>query len=734
MPDVSTKSLKREKNISRTICFLAGIVLTSSALFTALRPSSIIGHAALKGAPTIPSALLTALRPSSPPIILITVDTLRADRLGCYGSRDVQTPFIDALAREGVRFERAIAQVPLTWPSHAAILTGTYPFSNGVQDFTGQPLSVSFRTLAESLKEHGYATGAVISSFVLDRSWGLSRGFDFYYDTFSGKAYLQKDLGLVDRKARESVDHALDWLGRVHQQPFFLWLHLFDPHSPYDPPQPFRSRYRARPYDGEVAYVDQQLGRFMAWLKTKGLYQGALIVFVSDHGESLGEHGESEHGFFVYNATVRIPLIIKPPLGTQVAGRQISAPVESISVAPTILDQAGIQDSIQKQFQAPSLLGMMTSGKEAGTRPAYSETFYPFSSFGWSPLRSLETERYHYIEAPEPELYDLHADPLEKQNLASKQVALVQSLRAQLQGLVSHYQPPPAKEATPGLSKEAIEKLRSLGYVAYSSAAGHALPTSGLSDPKSKLWEYKTILKATDLLRAGHYEAGRALLQKVQEADSKLYLIPFLLGEAAARKGDWAEAGAKFQRSLDLNPGFDQAMMGFGRALNFQGKSALAKQWLQQAVSLNPQNFRAWFELAGAQSRDDTGAAVASLEKALSIQPNFAPALRELGLLQLRQEKYAEASRNLEKAVQLGLVDAATYNYLGITYSRTNRLDLAVSSYRRALAANPNLAEAHLNLGFAYQRLNRPAPAKREYEIVCRLDEKLCQLVRGQQK
>ena len=661
------------------------------------------------------------------------MDTLRADRLGCYGSKEVQTPVIDALARDGVRFEQAIAQVPLTWPSHAAILTGTYPFSNGVQDFTGQPLSADFRTLAESLKQYGYATGAVVSSFVLDRSWGLSRGFDSYYDAFSGLAFLQKDLGLVDRRAKESVDQALAWLSRVPRQTFFLWLHLFDPHSPYDPPEPFRSRYRERPYDGEVAYVDQQLGRLIAWLKSKGLYDGTLIVFLSDHGESLGEHGESEHGFFVYNATVRVPLIIKPPSPRRVGPRQIAGPVETVSIAPTILDHAGIQDPIQKQFQAPSLMGMMTSGREAGNRPAYAETFYPFSSFGWSPLRSLQTERYHYIEAPEPELYDLREDPREKRNLASQQAALVQSLRAQLQALVSHYQPPPPQEKPSGLSAATIEKLRSLGYVAYRSAA-RTLPTSGLSDPKSRLSEYKTILQATDALRAGNDKTGRALLQKVQEADPKLYLIPFLRGEASARKGDWAAAAAEFQRALDLNPSFDQAMMGLGRALNFQGKSAQAKQWLQHALSLNPQNFRAWFELARAQAREDMGAATASLEKVISIQPNFAPAYRELGLLQLRQEKYAEASGNLEKAVQLGLADAATYNYLGITYSRTNRLKLAVSSYRRALASKANFAEAHLNLGLAYQRLNQQAQAQREYAIACRLDENLCKYVREQQK
>ncbi len=668
-------------------------------------------------------------RPASPDIILITVDTLRADRLGCYGSKTVPTPVIDALARDGVLFEQAIAQVPLTWPSHAAILTGTYPFSNGVQDFTGQPLSTKIRTLAESLKRNGYATGAVVSSFVLDRSWGLARGFDFYYDTFPGQAFVQKDIALVDRRAKESVSQALRWLQRPRRQPFFLWLHLFDPHSPYDPPEPFQTRYRQRPYDGEVAYVDSQLGRLFAWLKKSGLYDGALIVFLSDHGEALGEHGESEHGFFVYDSTVRVPLIIKPPSEVRTAQRRIPGPVEAISVAPTVLQLAGLHDPIERQFQGASLAPLVTGGKWDPGRPAYSETFYPFSSFGWSPLRSLHSARYHFIEAPDPELYDLQADPQEQHNLVSQESTTAASLRKQLQELISRYQPSRAQEQTSGPSAEAIEKLRSLGYVAYRAPASRSLPTSGLADPKTKLWEYQAILEATDAFRAGKGTAGRAILKKVQDADPELYLIPFMLGEEASREGDWAAAVPKFRRCLELNPYFDQAMMGLARALNVQGNPDEAKKWLDRALALNPQNFRAWYELARVLVRSDATVARHSLGKALAIQPNFALAFRELGLLDMRQEKYSEASRNLEKAVKLGLADAATLNFLGITYSRTNRLDLAAETYRRALSTDPNLALAHLNLAYAYQKLNKPAEARREHEIACRLDKNLCKYV-----
>ncbi|MBI3662085.1 MAG: sulfatase-like hydrolase/transferase [Acidobacteria bacterium] len=664
-------------------------------------------------------------------VLFITVDTLRADHLGCYGYKGVATPNVDVLAREGVLFERAIAQVPLTWPSHAAIFTGTYPFHNGVQDFTGQPLSANFRTLAESFQAHGYATGAVVSAFVLDRSWGLARGFDYYYDTFPGRDFLQKDLGLVDRKAGESVDKAIAWLEGNSHRPFFFWLHLFDPHSPYDPPEPYRSQYREHPYDGEVAYVDSQLGRLFDWLKHRpqGLYENTVVVFLSDHGESLGEHGEQEHGFFIYDSTVRVPLIIKPSARNKLAPGRLPTAVESISVAPTVLELVGIQDPIQKQFQSQSLLLLMTTRKGDTARTAYSETFYPFSSFGWSPLRGLHDSRYQFIEAPVPELYDFVQDPKEKDNLAPQNRDLTARLRAQLKQIESRYAPPLPASNAPGPNTEALEKLRALGYLAYRAQTPGSAPPSKLGDPKEKVAQYQAILRATDAFRSGNFSAGRALLLKVRAAEPRLYLVPFLLGEAASREANWQTAEQEFRRALELNPNFDQAMMGLARALSFQGKTDAAQELLKRALDVNPRNFRAWFELARTQAKSNPSASATSLEKVLSIQPNFAPAVRDLGLLAMGQGRYADAATHLEKAIELGLAEPATYNFLGISYSRTNRLEQAVESYRRALAADPNLAQAHLNLGFAYERLNQPVLAKQEYQTACRLDRAVCKLI-----
>src|ERR1700682_6389874 len=675
-------------------------------------------------------------KPSRPNILIITVDTLRADRVGCYGYAGGLTPNIDATARDGIVFERAVAQVPLTWPSHAAIFTGTYPFHNGVQDFTGQPLSDRFRTLAESFKDHGYTTGAVVSSFVLDRSWGLGRGFEHYDDAFAGQEFLQKNLGLVERRAEQSVDHALMWLEAHHDQPFYLWLHLYDPHSPYNPPEPFRSKYATQPYEGEIAYADSQLGRLFDWLKQSPhhLYDNTVIVFLSDHGESLGEHGEKEHGFFVYDSTVHVPLVLKPPTGAGLAAQRIADAVETIQIGPSVLELAGVEDTIQKQFQAGSLVPLVNGKPHGPARPAYSETFYPANSFGWSPLRSMQTDRYHYIEAPRQELYEHQADPAEKSNLAATNAShsanVAANLRAQLDQLLATYKPPTnasgISASSGGASPEVLEKLRSLGYVAYRAPTA---ANAKLADPKDKLPVFLDVLRATDLIQAGNFSAARALLSTVRQKEPQLYLIPFLLGETASHEAQWKEAEKQFGRAAALNPGFDQARTGLARALGLQGKTAQARDLVSTLLTTNPQNFRAWFLLAQIEAKDDPRSSRQALDKVTTIQPNFAPAYRERGLLSVREQNYVSGVEDLSRAVDMGLRDAATYNSLGICYSRLNRLDEAAESYRRSLAADPAFAQAHLNLGFVYERMGQIDLSKKEYADACRLDRRICSLI-----
>jgi tetratricopeptide (TPR) repeat protein len=481
----------------------------------------------------------------------------------------------------------------------------------------------------------------------------------------------------------------------------------------------------------------------VAWLQQNHLYDSSLIVALSDHGESLGEHGEDEHGFFVYNATVHVPLIIKPPVkppaGSAIAAGRRREPVETTAVAPTLLQLAGVKDAtdpIYAQFQSPALFGASYIGSaqnEAGnpeaTVPAYSETFYPFSSFGWSPLHALESERFHFIEAPKPELYDLEADPGETNNIAAQQPATVAVFREKMQAFLAH-NPFTRQEAKAGnLTPDAQEKLRALGYFGFRAAVSPESLQQGLADPKDKLWEFNSILKAEDAFQRHQDDQAEALLTEVQQKDPQIYVIPFLLGESALRRQNWNQAAEQLQRCLALNPNFDNAMTGLARALAKLGRIDEAKDWLQKALQSNPQNYRAWYQQGLLVTGSDPAAAQAAYERTIAIQPNFFAGQRELGMLLFQQKNYDAAAPHLEKAIGLGLEDARLHNYLGICYSQMNRLPLAIKSYRAAVKLDPALADGHLNLAYALQRMGASTQAQSEYRVACQLEAKYCGLV-----
>jgi Tfp pilus assembly protein PilF len=457
-------------------------------------------------------------------------------------------------------------------------------------------------------------------------------------------------------------------------------------------------------------------------LKQSGTYEQSLIVLLSDHGESLGEHGESEHGFFVYNATIHVPLIVKPPARSRMRRNDVEHPVETIAVAPTLLHLAGLHDKIENQFQATDLFA--PGGEQ--DRPAYSETFYPFSSFGWSPLHSLETSRYHYIDAPRPELYDVRGDAEEKSNVAASSPEVASVLKDELKQLLAKTRSDSPLRSASTVSPDAADKLRALGYVAYRSPVSDEALAKGLADPKDKIGELNSILGAQDAFRAGQFDHGKELLNKVTREDPQMYVVPFLLGEAASHQQDWNAAVGQFSRCLELNANFDEAMTGLARALHEVGKDADARAWLGKAVTANPQNYKAWYELGVLQARVNPAAALQAYDKAVSIQPNFAAGQRELGILSIRHRQYKEGSQHLNRAIQLGLDDAHARNFLGIAYTQTGRLTLALKALQEAIRQDPTLAEAHLNLGFAYQKLHRSTAAKSEYDTACRLQSRFC--------
>ena len=676
-------------------------------------------------------SLLTAKRP----VLLITVDTLRADRLGCYGARRVATPAMDALAGDGVRFETAYAQVPITLPSHAVILTGTYPMYNGVRDFTSTGIPPNVGLLAEAFQRQGYATAAFVSAFVLDSTWGFGRGFETYDDHFDPRQFETQNPGNIQRRANETIERLLKWLrarGSSEQarHPFFVWLHLFDPHSDYNPPQPFRSQYVGRPYDGEVAYTDSQLARLFAELRKTGIYDRALIVLLSDHGESLGEHGEDEHGFFIYNSTLRVPMIVKPPRG--VAGpRVVQQPVGTIDVAPTLVELARIRDPLSRQFQGTSLASLVLGKSASADRSVYAESYYPRNSFGWAPLRSLSTRRFHFIEAPWPEIYDLSADPDEKRNLLDQRRAEAEALRAQLADFERRYSAPMAAAKGPPLSPDTLEKLKSLGYVAYSAPTPVAA-SSPLPDPKDRLKTFRAILRATDLASLGRVEESNALLMSAQAEEPKLYIVPFMLAENATRARRWDEAETQFLACLKLNPSFQQAVMGLARTYLAQGKAEKARPWLELAVHENPQNFLAYYGLslvARQQKRFED--AQRNLARAIELKPNYAPSHQELGVLLVDAQQYAEGLKSLQRAAELGPENVVLANYLGIAYANTGRLKEAIEAYQRTLRMKSDYAPTRLNLVFAYLKLGDRASARREFRTLCQQSATLCEQFRG---
>ncbi|MYF05905.1 MAG: sulfatase, partial [Holophagales bacterium] len=387
--------------------------------------------------------LLGGASTEQPPVILITIDTLRADRLSSYGSDRVVTPHIDRLAAEGIRFTNASSTVPFTLPAHSSIMTGLYPPSHGVRENVGYVLAPELVTIAERFRDGGYRTGGFVSAFVLDARWGIARGFDTYVDDFDLDAMAGANLGSVQRAGPETIAHALEWLndavlsddraddagGSTGQPPFFMWLHLFDPHDPYDPPEPFRSEYQGRPYDGEVAYTDSLIGEFRAALEERGLFDESVVVLTADHGEGLGDHGESYHGFFVYDTTVHVPLIVRLPGGVE-AGRVVGDAVSHVDIAPTLIELLDLErtGTTQGRSLLPDMQGLPNPLAERGV---YAESFYALDHYGWAPLRSLRTAEHKYIEAPEPELYALLEDPGELANVLLEERDLSRRLRAE---------------------------------------------------------------------------------------------------------------------------------------------------------------------------------------------------------------------------------------------------------------------------------------------------------------
>jgi arylsulfatase A-like enzyme/thioredoxin-like negative regulator of GroEL len=507
-------------------------------------------------------------------VLLVSIDTLRADHLGCYGARDAETPAIDALATEGALFLRAYSPLPMTLPAHATMMTGLQPLAHGLVDNGITSADLGAATLAERLSAGGYDTAAFAAAFVLNRMFGLDRGFALYDD---GPPEETELVGLFRRvaDARERVDAAIDWLGRPRQRPFFLWLHLFDVHAPHVAPEPFARRFASDPYSGEVAYVDSQVRRLLEYLKWRGLEGRTLVVLTSDHGESLGEHGEKTHGFFLYDATLRVPLIVRLP-GRIPAGRRVEEAATLADLSPTILDLLGLPPNPRSHGVA-----LFAAPAARLDRALWAQSDYPLRQYGWARLRSVRRGTWKYIDAPRPELYDLASDPGETRNLAATaggRAREMADLIGRTETTLSRDKPQTERKEPDG---DAQARLATLGYLAGGDAATRA-PTL---DPAEAIKVQEEVDNASSLLAAGGPGLAQAetLFRGLIRRFPRKTSLRINLGRTLEELGREEEAAAVYREAAK---GAELRSMALGRLVYLAGKSGRVEEEVAAARDL----------------------------------------------------------------------------------------------------------------------------------------------------
>jgi arylsulfatase A-like enzyme/Tfp pilus assembly protein PilF len=620
-------------------------------------------------------------------LLLITVDTLRADYLSCNGSTRVRTPHLDRLAAAGVNFTRARAPVPLTLPSHASILTGNYPPTHTLRDNGSHPLPAAQETLAERLEGRGYRTAAFVGSFVLDRRFGLEQGFDLYDDrTWSDLSMLERVD--AERPAEQVLAAFRPWLaGLTDGEPFFAWIHLFDPHAPYTPPEPFKSRYPEDPYAGEVAYTDEIVGRIVAELESRGLFARTVVAMVADHGEGLGDHREKTHGILIYNSTLHVPMLLSVP-GLIRPGTTVDGLVRTIDLAPTLLDYLGDSAGLG---EGASLRGLIegAGGEEprSSTRlHAYSESLYARMHLGWSELSGLEVEGYRIILAPEPELYDLRADTGETVNLAASRRDRFRELSGRLEELRAGFPSVGQAGDSGSLDPQVEARLRSLGYLG-GSRASRVTPSA---DPKTKMETWDRIQLALAQFALGDLGAAVATLEKLLETERDIPLLYEYLGTSYLRLEQWEKA-ERINRQA-LSRGIESASLRaeMGLLALRRGEPERAKRELEAALQADGLNVAAH---------------------------------HRLGDLYRGARRYEEAVEHYRRAVAINPDYVYSWNGMAMALAAANRNEEALAAFREAVRIDPEAPLARFNLAVQLERMDRPGAARSEYEHFLRLSD-----------
>jgi arylsulfatase A-like enzyme/Tfp pilus assembly protein PilF len=637
-------------------------------------------------------------------LLVVTLDTTRADRVGAYSADQAKTPVFDRLAREGVLFEQTEAVAPLTLPAHVSIFTGRFPPEHGVRDNGGFFVSPKETTLATILKGAGFQTGAVVGAYVLDGKWGLNKAFDTYVDDFD-TAKVRGLGGAVQRPANEVVDRALPWLEKVKGQRFFAWLHFYDAHTPYDPPEPYRTEYAGRPYNGEIAFVDSQLGRVIAFLEREGLLDRTVIAVVGDHGESLDEHGEASHGFFIYESTTRVPFVIRAPFDG-LAGRRVADPVRAVDLLPSVLDLLGV--AAPAGIPGASLAPLMAGTTREMGLETYSESMYPLHHFGWSDVRTMRVGRFKVFDAPRPELYDLERDPREEHNLVGERRALANQMLDRLRARQQTFSAAgPSSQPATDVDPEVRARLAALGYVG-SFVATTASPHADRADPKDKIHLFNLMNAARETGKEGENSLDKAvpLLRQVTDADPNVIDAWFMLGNEYFKARKFGDALNYFKKALALKPDYDLALINMANSYRALGNDEAAMAGYEQYLRIDPKNAYVRYQTGEILlDRGDRAAAEQRFREALAIDPKVAPARVALGVLAFERGDFPAAERELTAALQMKPdVRLAHFNLALIAEARED-WKTAENEYKLELQVRPDAFKAAFNLGLLYERL-----------------------------
>ena len=633
-------------------------------------------------------------------VVLVSIDTLRADHLALYGYRQGRTPTWDRLGREGIAVDDVYSHVPLTLPAHASMLTGLLPPRHEVRDNMGFHLKEGHRTLAERFKAKGFATGGAISAYVLRSQTGIARGFDTYDDELTIDAGSES-LGSMQRDGGVAVARLLRFVEGQGDKRFFAFLHLYEPHSPWAPPEKYRDL--ASPYDGDVAYADELLARFLEGLRAKGLYDRVLLAVTSDHGEGLGDHGEEEHGIFLYREALHVPLVLRLPGGAG-EGTRVKGPVAQVDIAATLLDLAGLPaDSMDGVSLRPALASWTASA-----RTVYSETLYPRYHYGWSDLYAASEARFRFIRAPKPELYDLDKDPKEKENLAAQRAQAVASMEAWLGKTMGGVTAPEAVDA------DTREKLAALGYIG--TGAGALSAPGDLPDPKDRIGSYEDLKQALALRKAGHDAEAVEGLRKVVAENPLMTDAWETLGLSLIKLGKEKEGMASLDKVIEIDPLRPEPHMALAKlyALNRQMEPAV--KHAEIAAGKEPgKSFEILAQIMMDEKRPVEAAAFA--RRSLASDPQRTMSYFILGVIARQQGHYEEAVAAFQKAAavqarETGAVVRSLHFQLGDSLARLGRTAEAEREFLAEIEALPASADARVGLAMLYRSQGKDEQAR----------------------